>query len=63
VVFLHCVQAISRTPTIAALYSARHLGIPIEAALADVRSVLPLAHPNPTFTAALRSHDLDGSLR
>jgi len=61
VVFLHCVQAISRTPTIAALYSARHLGIPIEKAIADVKRVLPLAHPNPAFVAALLPRYMDGS--
>ena len=63
VVFLHCVQAISRTPTIAALYSARHLGVPIEKAIADIKRVLPLANPNRTFTGALRSQDLNGSIR
>jgi hypothetical protein len=36
---LHCVQAISRTRTIAALYAARHRGIPIETAPADVERV------------------------
>ena len=61
VVFLHCVQAISRTPTIAALYSARHLGIPIEKAIADIKRVLPMAHPNPTFAAALLPRHMDGS--
>ena len=61
VVFLHCVQAISRTPTIAALYSARHLGIPIEKAIVDVKRMLPLAHPNPTFVAALLPRYIDGS--
>ncbi len=61
IVFLHCVQAISRTPTIAALYSARHLDIPIETALPDVTRVLPLANPNPTFAAALSSRYMDGS--
>jgi len=62
VVFLHCVQAISRTPTIAALYSARHLGVPIEKAIADIKRVLPLANPNRTFTAALSPRHRDGSL-
>ena len=50
---LHCVAAQSRTPTVAALYAARHLGIPPETALAQVTAVLPDAHPNPAFRAAL----------
>jgi ADP-ribosyl-[dinitrogen reductase] hydrolase len=61
VVFLHCVQAISRTPTIAALYSARQLGIAIEMAIADIKAVLPLANPNRTFAAALVPRNMDGS--
>ena len=52
-VLLHCVAAQSRTPTVAALYAARHLGIPPETALAQVTAVLPDAHPNPAFRAAL----------
>jgi ADP-ribosyl-[dinitrogen reductase] hydrolase len=52
-VFLHCVQAQSRTPTVAALYAARHLGVPMERALAEVCAVLPAAHPNAGFRAAL----------
>jgi ADP-ribosyl-[dinitrogen reductase] hydrolase len=44
-VLLHCVQAQSRTPSVAALYSTRHLGVPIEKALADVTAALPAAHP------------------
>ena len=52
-VLVHCVDAVSRTPTVAALYSARHLGIPVQQALRDVRDVLPAARPNPVFMAAL----------
>jgi ADP-ribosyl-[dinitrogen reductase] hydrolase len=44
-VLLHCVQAESRTPSVAALYSARHLGIPIDTALEDVLRALPAASP------------------
>ena len=61
IVFLHCVQAISRTPTIAVLYSARHLDIPIEKAIADIKRVLPMANPNRTFAEALLPHYMDGS--
>lgn len=52
-VLIHCVDAVSRTPAVAALYAARHLGIPVQQALRDVRSVLPAARPNPAFIAAL----------
>ena len=68
-VLLHCVQAHSRTPTVAALYAARHLGVPARAALADVTAVLPQARPNRGFLAALDRLDgtssvaADGSAR
>lgn len=53
-VLLHCVQAQSRTPTVAALYGARLTGrTPIEA-LADIAALLPDARPNPAFRAALQ---------
>jgi protein-tyrosine phosphatase len=52
-VLLHCVAAHSRTPTVAALYSHRHRGIPMEQAIADVCHALPAANPNPGFRAAL----------
>ena len=53
-VFVHCVQAHSRTPTIGALYGARKQGVDIEQALRDVAAVLPGANPNAEFRAALR---------
>ncbi|TQO19931.1 ADP-ribosylglycohydrolase [Rhodoglobus vestalii] len=56
-VFLHCVQAISRTPTVAALYSARHLGVRMDSALEDVCAALPYAQPNEGFRAALQALD------
>jgi ADP-ribosyl-[dinitrogen reductase] hydrolase len=52
-VLVHSVDAISPTPTVASLYAARHLGIPVQQALRDVRDVLPAARPNPAFMAAL----------
>jgi len=52
-VLLHCVQAQSRTPTVAALYAARHLDIPIERALPEVSAALPHARPNRAFRNAL----------
>lgn len=52
-VLLHCVQAQSRTPAVAALYGARLTGrMPIEA-LADIKKVLPKANPNRGFRDAL----------
>ena len=52
-VLVHCTDAASRTPTVAALYAARNLGIPAHQALRDVRAVLPAAQPSPAFMAAL----------
>lgn len=53
-VLVHCVQALSRTPTIAALYGARRHRISVDDALDDVLTVLPDADPNPAFRAALQ---------
>lgn len=53
IVFVHCVQAISRTPAVAALYSARHCRVPMEQAVADIAEVLPAARPNLAFRQAL----------
>lgn len=44
-VLLHCVQAQSRTPTVAALYAARHLGADFDAALCAVVNALTGAAP------------------
>jgi hypothetical protein len=51
-VLLHCVQAQSRTPIVAALYSALHLDATPHDAFADVIAALPAAHPNSAFLAA-----------
>ena len=51
-VLVHCVQAQSRTPTVAALHSVA-LGIPAQQALAEVCAVLPDAQPNAAFVAAV----------
>ncbi len=48
-VFLHCVAAQSRTPTVAALYGALVSGRSPSLALADVALVLPEAAPNAEF--------------
>lgn len=53
VVFLHCVEARSRTPIVAAAYAARHLGISEDEALAELKRALPRANPQPEFVDAL----------
>jgi len=57
VVFLHCVAAHSRTPTVAAAYSARHLGRECMTAHEEIRSVLPQhsAWRNPDFISILEA--------
>ena len=54
-VLVHCVQAHSRTPAVAALYAMRRRSISAESALERVRRVLPASSPNPEFRAALQS--------
>ncbi|MEA2023549.1 MAG: ADP-ribosylglycohydrolase family protein, partial [Actinomycetota bacterium] len=59
-VFLHCVRAESRTPTVAAAYLALRLGISGPEALERIRTVLPKARPNHGFLSALdriEAHD------
>jgi len=53
-VLLHCVQAQSRTPTVAALYGATITGRSPVDCLADVLTVLPKANPNAAMRAALQ---------
>ncbi len=52
-VLLHCVQAQSRTPAVAALYAGRVKGRKLTEALADIQKVLPDADPNRGLRAAL----------
>ena len=52
-VLLHCVEALSRTPTVAALYGARLRGVGVEESLRAVQQVLPHAAPNWAFIRAL----------
>jgi ADP-ribosyl-[dinitrogen reductase] hydrolase len=53
-VLLHCVQAQSRTPAVAALYGARLTGRTTADALADIVHVLPNADPNSGLREALK---------
>ena len=52
-VLLHCVQAQSRTPAVAALYGARLTGRSPRSCLTDIQRVLPTAQPNSAMLAAL----------
>ena len=52
-VLLHCVQAQSRTPTVAALYGASVTGRTGRECLSDIQVLLPNAHPNPAMLDAL----------
>jgi protein-tyrosine phosphatase len=52
-VLVHCVGAYSRTPTMGTLYGLRLRGVGAEKTLSDVTAVLPGAHPNRAFRAAL----------
>jgi ADP-ribosyl-[dinitrogen reductase] hydrolase len=52
-VLLHCVQAQSRTPTVAALYGAQVTGRPPLSCLDDICEALPQAHPKSGMLAAL----------
>ena len=54
VVLLHCVQAHSRTPSVGALYAARHRGVPVAEAVDQVVSALPMAYPNVAFQQSIR---------
>jgi ADP-ribosylglycohydrolase/protein-tyrosine phosphatase len=53
-VLLHCVEAVSRTPTVAALYSSLITNLTPEQALDEVLAVLPRAAPNQRFRILLR---------
>ena len=56
-VLLHCVEAHSRTPSVAALYGARLRGVGTGEALNAVCGALPDASPNPAFREALARFD------
>lgn len=56
IVYLHCVQSESRTPTVAALYGEL-VGGDVMASLERVVRALPNAHPNHAFLKVLERHD------
>ena len=55
---VHCAQAQSRTPTIAALYGARRHGVDIAEALGAVHAVLSHAGPISEFQGFSRNRGL-----
>ena len=44
-VFVHCFQGASRTPSVGALYAAKHRGIPVAQAVDEVARALPHGEP------------------
>ncbi|TPW72894.1 ADP-ribosylglycohydrolase family protein [Schumannella sp. 10F1B-5-1] len=59
-VVIHCFEGASRTPTVAAVYAARHLGVPAAQALDEVSAALPRTWVNREFAAHLRGLDTGG---
>ncbi len=58
IVLLHCVQAQSRTPTVASLYASRYkAGGTLAEAYAAVHSAMPHTEPNARFRAYLNDAD------
>ncbi|GAA3754357.1 hypothetical protein GCM10022240_04140 [Microbacterium kribbense] len=53
IAFIHCFEARSRTAAVAALYSARHRGVPLPQAWEDVRATLPGCAPQPFLRDAV----------
>ncbi|GAB3622088.1 hypothetical protein GCM10027418_01700 [Mariniluteicoccus endophyticus] len=53
-VFLHCVEARSPTPSVAALHAVRQGGLAVDDAVRAVADVLPTAGPKPFLTEAIR---------
>jgi len=52
-VLLHCAQAQSRTPSVAALYAALYKGVAIDRALKEVLAVLPPTTPKQFLQTAI----------
>lgn len=53
-VLIHCYQGISRSTTILASYLMKRFGLTLVEALDEIRSVRPVAAPNPGFLMQLR---------
>lgn len=54
-VLIHCYAAHSRTPSTAAAYSIRHLGISPKTAMQEICAALPDAYPQPFFREILET--------
>ncbi|MDY0910090.1 A1S_2505 family phage non-structural protein [Microbacterium sp. CFBP9034] len=52
-VFVHCAEARSRTSAVAALYAARHLGVPLDEAWLALSTTLPYYAPAPFLQEAV----------
>ncbi|MDJ1372201.1 ADP-ribosylglycohydrolase family protein [Gulosibacter molinativorax] len=52
-VYLHCVEGRSRTPSVAALYSALHRGVPVQDAFADIERAIPVFGPQRFLVSAV----------
>jgi hypothetical protein len=57
IVYLHCVQSQSRTPSVAASYAMRHFGRTATEALEEIAEVLPLGRPIEYFVQILKDQD------
>ena len=53
-VFVHCVRAESRTPTVAMAWLIRHYGYEVESAITEVLATMPSAAPEESLLAAVR---------
>ena len=54
-VFIHCVRAESRTPTVAMTWLMRHHGRSFEQAFAEVMAAIPSADPHPALLREVRA--------
>ncbi len=52
-VFVHCVRAESRTPTVAMAWLVRHFGYDVESAITEVLATMPSAAPDESLLAAV----------
>ncbi|UYV75054.1 DUSP19 [Cordylochernes scorpioides] len=56
-VLVHCNAGISRAPAVVIAYLMARTGVSLDNAIASVRSVRPVARPNPTFMQQLREYE------
>ncbi|KAI0048706.1 phosphatases II [Auriscalpium vulgare] len=58
-VFVHCSQAISRSPTVVAAYLMQAEGMSLKAALGRIVRARPAVSPNPAFVQQLKAIELE----